>query len=247
MSRHFDPEKPELMDCAEAASPELERDLLALESLNRPFGSHRLLRHFLARWWTPQRCYRVLDLCTGGGDLPRMMVAWARARGITLRIDALDANPHTIEIARRLSAGFPEIEYHCADVLHHESDASYDLVHCSLALHHFGDDDAIRLLRRCREFSTRWVLVSDIERHPATTLGVWLLTALLYRDPMTVHDARLSARRAFSHRELAALARAAGWPAFGHARFLCCRQAVWLENREFAGIPVEVAGVPGLA
>jgi len=35
---------------------------------------------------------------------------------------------------------------------------------CTLALHHFSDDDAVRVLQRCRELSHKFVLVSDLRR-----------------------------------------------------------------------------------
>jgi len=69
MSRHFDPADSEFMDRPQPVSPELERHLAALEAMNRSTGSHRVVRRFLARWWNPDRCYRVLDLCTGSGCL----------------------------------------------------------------------------------------------------------------------------------------------------------------------------------
>jgi SAM-dependent methyltransferase len=247
MSRHFDPAEPEMMDRATEADAELEQDLVNLEGLNRNFGSHRLLRRFLARWWNPGRCYRVLDLCTGGGDMPRVMVDWARPRDITLRIDAVESNAATLEIARRWSTDYPEIHFFNENALRFEPFENYDLVHSSLALHHFSDEDAARLLARCKEMSNRWVLVSDLERHLTTTMGVWLVTAFVYRDPMTVHDGRLSARRAFSFHEMRALAETAGWTNFGHARCLLCRQALWMEARDFGDIPIESVGVPSPA
>ena len=240
MKRAFDPDEPELMDRPQPVTPELEQDLANLVSLNRNFGSHRLVRKFLAQWLNPGRCYRVLDLCTGAGDIPRLMLDWARPRETVLRIDAVDANPSTLEIARRQSAGYPEIDFIRGDSLKFESAATYDLVVCSLALHHFSEDDAVRLLRRCRDLSHRYVLVADIERSALTTLSVWLVTAMLYREPMTRFDGRLSARRAFSFREMRALAEAADWPRFAHARFLPCRQALWLDMRQLADIPETV-------
>ena len=246
MNRAFDPDDPELMDRPQPVSPELEADLINLASLNRHFGSHRLVRRFLASWLQRDRSYRVLDLCTGAGDIPRMMLDWARPRGITLRIDAVDANAATIEIAGKHSTAYPEINYVRGDVLTYESANSYDLVTCSLALHHFSEANAVRLLRRCRELSHRFVLVADLERHAATTLAVWLLTALVYREPMTQHDGRVSAQRAFSFREMRALAEQAGWRDFGHARFAFCRQALWLDGRDLGEIPIEAVMDDGL-
>lgn len=237
MKRAFDPNVPEWMDRPQPVSAELERDLDNLVSLNRHFGSHRLLRRFLGGWLERDQVYRVLDVCTGAGDLPRLMVDWARPRGIRLRIDAIDAHPSTLAIAEKRSAAYPEIRYVQADALAYDAQPGYDLVHCSLALHHFSDEDAARLLKRCRELSNRFVLVSDLERHPLTTAGVWALTGLIYRDPMTRYDGRLSARRAFSFAEMAALADLAGWREYGHARFLFCRQALWMAGRDFGEIP----------
>jgi ubiquinone/menaquinone biosynthesis C-methylase UbiE len=232
------------MDGAKEATPEFEQDLRNLESLNRQFGGHRLVRHFIERWMNPGRCYRVLDLCTGGADVPRMMVNWARAKEITLRIDAVDANPVIVGIARRRCADFPEIHVEEGDVLQYTPDAPYDLVHSSLALHHFGEEDSVRFLRNVRRWTNRWALISDLERHPMTTMGIWLVTSLAYRDPITVHDGRLSAQRAFSYRELRELARMAGWPNFGHRRFMWGRQAIWLDERTLDEVPTDPVGVP---
>ena len=182
----------------------------------------------------PARAYRLLDLCTGGGDIPRLAVSWARARGVRLGVTAVDFQPGTVEIARRWCADFPEITVAQGDARDFAPDACaaapFDFVFCSLALHHFSEDDAVRILRRGRELATRATLVADLERSALAAVCVWLVTALLYREPMTKYDARLSVRRAFSYPELAELARRAGWVDFQHARFPMARQAVWLEK-----------------
>ncbi len=238
MKRVFDPSELEFIDREQPVTPAFENELRHLEEINRYFGSHRLIRKFLQAWLNPGRCYRVLDLCTSSGDIPRVMVDWARRNDITLRIDAVDANASALEVARGLSASYPEIRYLRGDVRTFESDATYDLVCCSLSLHHFGDDDALRVLRRCRQLSHRFAVVADLERSVATSIGVRLLTSFLYREPHTRADALVSARRAFSFRELRALADAAGWQNFGHARFLCARQAIWLDGRDAGDIPL---------
>lgn len=243
MKRAFDPLEPELMDRPQPVSPELEAYMRNLVSLNRYFGSYRLIRKFLAQWLVPERTYRVLDLCTGVGDIPRLMVDWARAAGVTLRIDAVDFHESTLELAKRGSEKYPEIHFLRGDVLKFETKETYDIVTCSLALHHFSDEDALILLKRCRNLSHRFVLVSDLERTLRASIGVRLLTSLLYRLPMTQADANTSVQRAFSFAEMRALAEAAGWENFGHMRFLFCRQAIWLDERTAGDIPA-VAAVP---
>src|SRR5262249_17931396 len=155
------------------------------------------------------------------------------------KIDAIDAGDATLEIARRGAEAYPEIQFLHGNALTFETKETYDLVTCSLALHHFSNDDAVTLLRRCRDISHRFVLVSDLERSLPGGIGVRLLTTFLYRLPMTQADANTSMQRAFSFAELRALAEAAGWENFGHMRFLFCRQAIWLDERTTAEIPAE--------
>jgi SAM-dependent methyltransferase len=218
------------MDRPQPISPELFSDLRNLRALNRYFGSYRLIRHFLRRWLRPNDNLRILDLATGSGDIPRLVVEFGRTIGAKIEIDAVDFQPSTIEIARQLSGGFPEIRYHCADILQFGQERSYAIVLCSLALHHFSEDKAMALLRRCRALSQEKVLVPDLCRGWFAKVGVDLLTATSFREPMTRNDARASAARAFSFQELDRLARDAGWRDFRHRRFRFARQAIWLER-----------------
>ena len=228
MKRDFNPAELELMDRPQPVSLELERDLHNLRQLNRFFGSYTLVKSFLKRWIQPNERLRVVDLATGSGDIPRLIVDYARSVHAEVSVDAIDGQPATLEIAANLSRAYPEIAFHEGNILQWQG-GPYDIVFCSLVLHHFSDADAVRVLQRCRELSRRLVLVSDLRRGWLASAGVYLLTALIFRDPMTRYDGRLSAARAFSFSELAELARRAGWDRFGRARFKFARQAIWLE------------------
>jgi len=230
MKRRFDPAELELMDRPQPVSAELESDLRNLRALNRYFGSYRLVRHFLRRWLKHGDQRRVLDLATGSGDIPRLVVDFARNVGARVEVDAVDFQASTLAIARDLSAEYPEVQYHCADVRQFGEEASYDIVFCSLALHHFIERDAVDLLHHCRSLSRANVLVADLRRGWFASIGVDLITRFIFREPMTRHDARVSIARSFSFRELHGLAHAAGWDRFGHRRFLFARQAIWLER-----------------
>jgi len=230
MKRTFNPAEPELMDRPQPVTPELAADLRNLRQLNRFFGSYALIEHFLRRWVRPGAKLRVLDLATGSGDIPRLVVDFARKNGATVIVDAIDQQGSTLEIARVLSVNYPEINFIQNDVLSFgENGMPYDIVLCSLALHHFDEDAAVRLLARCCELSSKFVLVSDLRRGLLAAIGVYLLTALIFREAMTRTDARLSAERAFSFREFRSLAERAGWRNFGHRKFRFARQAIWIE------------------
>lgn len=231
MKRQFDPAELELMDRPQPVSAELESDLENIRELNRWFGSYALISMFLSRWIKRGARLRMIDLATGSGDIPRLVAEYGRKVGAELQIDALDRQSATLEIAKRLSARYPEISFVEGDVLEWQPPEPYDIVFCTLALHHFSEDNAVHLLQRCRDLSRKFVLVSDLRRGWLATIGVHLLTATMFREPMTKYDGRLSAARAFSFSEMNQLARRAGWTNFGHQSFPFARQAIWLEAR----------------
>lgn len=220
------------MDRPQPVTTELAVDLKNLRQLNRYFGSYRLIEHFLRRWVRRGNQMSILDLATGSGDIPRLTVDFARRIGASVKVTAVDQQASTLEIARGLSGGYPEIDFVEGDLLSFAG-TQYDIVLCSLALHHFADDDAVRVLARCRELARQHVLVADLRRGLLASVGVYLLTAILFREPMTRVDARLSAARAFSFREFRSLAERAGWKKFGHRKFAFARQAIWLDGPEF--------------
>jgi 2-polyprenyl-3-methyl-5-hydroxy-6-metoxy-1,4-benzoquinol methylase len=231
VKRKFDSAEVELMDRPQPVSAALEQDLKNLRQLNRWLGSHALIRHFLCRWISPGIKVRIADLATGSGDIPRLAVDYARATGGIVTIDAIDQQSATLEVARKLSAGYPEISYVNSNILDWAPAEPYDIVLCSLALHHFSDDEAVQVLRHCRELSRKFVLVSDLRRGWLATIGVYILTALIFREPMTRYDGRLSAARSFSFSEVGEMARRASWEKFGHRKFRFARQAIWLESK----------------
>jgi len=230
MKRSFDPAVLEMMDREQPVSGELERDLECLRQLNRWFGSYRLVLGFIRNWIKPEDKLRVVDLATGSGDIPRLIVDYARKIRARVEIDAFDHQPATLEIAQRLSADYPEISYREANILQWNSVEAYDIALCTLALHHFSNEEAVRLLQRCYQVSRRFVMVSDLRRNFSLVAGVYLLTTLIFREAMTRYDSRLSAIRAFSFSEMRDLAVRAGWENFGHKKFHFARQAIWLEK-----------------
>jgi SAM-dependent methyltransferase len=230
MKRQFDPETLEIMDRPQPVSAELKRDLRNLRRFNRWFGSYTLITSFLRRWIKPAAHLRIVDLCTGSGDIPRLIADYARSVGAEVTIDAVDQQSATLEIARHLSAKYHNIDFVEANILSWEPPELCDIALCTLALHHFSDDDAVRVLQRCRELSRKFVLVSDLQRGLFGALGVYFLTATLFREPMTRFDARLSMARAFSVSEMRELAVRAGWRDFRHKSFPIARQAIWLEE-----------------
>ena len=226
MLRRFDPDNPELMDRPQPVSPALERDLANLRGLNRWFGAWRIVRKVLGPVLRPGGNVRIADLCTGSGDLPRLMVDLGRKQGTAVSVEAVEGHPATWEIGRRFCEGEPQISLIHEDVRLWEPAEAPDWIVCSLALHHFTQGDAVAILTRMRRLAKCGVLIADLERCWWAAAGIYA-ASIFYREPMTVEDMRRSALAAFSWEELRQMTAAAGWQDVHQERFWYGRQAAW--------------------
>jgi SAM-dependent methyltransferase len=162
----------------------------------------------LARALAPRRV-RVLDLATGGGDVPIRLWQRARRAGLPIDIDGCDVSPvameHANQAARRAGA---EVRFFRADALEDDWPADYDVATCSLFLHHLTEDQAESLLRRMA--TARLVLVNDLVRGRAGLLLARVGTRLLTRSPVVHVDGPRSVEGAFAVAEVRGLADRAG-------------------------------------
>ncbi len=161
----------------------------------------------------PDGACRVLDVATGAGDVPLALCALAARQGLNLQFTAIDISPHAIAYAKkRAGASGDSIEFHQCDVRRDEFPrADYDIVMCSLFLHHLDDDQAVMLLRKMREAARRLVIVCDLRR---CSRGLWLTrvaSRVLTRSPVVHADGPRSVRAAFTIEEARCAAQRAGW------------------------------------
>lgn len=201
----------ELMDEPGQDADELARSLADIRLVNRFLGGTRVILWHLTRLVRrhPGRAWRILDVATGSGDIPLAVAEWARHRGIRMEIVATDKHPTTLAVAAERLAGMPHVHTETADALALPYAAGeFDLVLCSMALHHFDDrDDVLRVLREMDRVARVAGIVNDLRRSRPALLGAQLLAATVWRThPVTRHDGPLSVRRAFTHAELRTLA-----------------------------------------
>lgn len=206
--------RPELMDGPEVDPGELERSLADLRGVNRWLGGAREVIRLLAPMLDrlAARPARVLDVATGSADIPLLLARWGRRRGVPLEIVATDLHPMTLEVARRRARGEPWVAVRSADALALPfEDGAFHFALCCTALHHFTEEDAVRVLRELDRVASAGVVVSDLRRSRPALLGAQLLAGTVWRrHPITRHDGPHSVRGAFTAAELESLAARAG-------------------------------------
>lgn len=93
---------PELMDGDGNSDDDLAASLRDLERVNRWLGGTVTLRRPLEALVRRDglRAFTLLDVGTGGGEVPRAVVAAARRRGIDARAVGVDLDPQIVRYAR---------------------------------------------------------------------------------------------------------------------------------------------------
>src|SRR5581483_9493076 len=183
--------------------------LAALARINRLSRSADVLWPEIAKLARAAgRPLRVLDVATGSGDVPARLWAKARRAGVALELAGCDVSPTAVAEANRRAGA--AVRFFTHDVIRDPLPTGYDVVTCSLFLHHLSDDDAAAVLRRMGDAAGRLVLVNDLARSRFNFLAVWLACRLTTRSRVVRFDGPASVRSAFTPAEALALAGRAG-------------------------------------
>ena len=198
----------------------LAGNLRDLRRLNRALGGVRLSRLAVDRLLNAAPTHMdaspisIIDVGTGGADIPVALLAEARRRGRALEVVAVDARPEVIEAARASRPVLSRLPGLALDVSDGRSlphpDRAFDIAHASLLVHHFAPDEAVVLLAEMARVARLGIVVNDLDRGRLRWLGAWLIAHLFTLNRYTRRDAPLSVRRAYTPREMAELLSRAG-------------------------------------
>jgi ubiquinone/menaquinone biosynthesis C-methylase UbiE len=196
---------PELLDTDSGTAKEIEGSLRDLRSFNQRLGgiaTTRDLIHNVARR-TGRMEFSVLEVAAGTGFLPTQASQALQRSGINLKITLLDrAATHLPKngTTKKIAADALSVPF---------SDSAFDLVSCSLFLHHLSPEEVVRFARESLRVSRIAVLVNDLVRHPLH-LALAYAGVPIYRSRITRHDAPASVKQAYTVEEMAEFFRRAG-------------------------------------
>jgi SAM-dependent methyltransferase len=175
------------------------RNLADIVRINRRFGGHSILQTSLAQVARPNDTFSLLDVGAASGDAARLI----RRLYPGASVHSFDSNANNLA-----QAPFPKL---LGDAFHLPfGDGVFDIVVCSLFLHHFEDDQVEDLLRSFYKLARKALLVFDLERHILPYLFLPFTRPIFKWNRVTVNDGMKSVRAAFRLRELEDLARTAG-------------------------------------
>lgn len=201
---------PELMDAPDVDPREHRAALAALRRSNRLLRFDARLARAVATV-APRNDARIVELGTGGGGLLAALAAQFNLTEVTYRVIGLDRSPFALAHAQTNLGSGRTSGFVAGDAMRLPfADRSLDVVVCSLLLHHFDAESAVRMLQEAARVACRAVVVGDLNRTWLAWALTWLFTRLTSSSRLFHVDGPRSVRAAYRPAEVLALTAAAG-------------------------------------
>jgi 2-polyprenyl-3-methyl-5-hydroxy-6-metoxy-1,4-benzoquinol methylase len=189
----------------------LFRDTLdKLEIINRFLGGNSVTINGLKKLLKNQpknKTITIVDLGCGNGDILRDISKFGRKNNYSFKLIGIDANLAATEYAKELSKEYSELSFKTMDILSEDfKKQSYDVVLCTLFLHHFKNEELISFLKTTTDKATIGVVVNDLHRHKLAYY-LFKLIGFFIKNKMVRQDGLTSVLRAFKREDLENIAK----------------------------------------
>jgi len=197
---------PELMDDFQMEGEILRDALDKIASINQLLGGNKVTLNgikILMQSKPKDEPVRITDIGCGNGDMLRALADYAKEKKLNFILKGIDANNFTIKHAENLSENYTNIFYECRDVFDNsEEEEPCDIFICTLTLHHFKDEEIIRILEKFKQSAKMGIVINDLHR---SALAYYLFKALCFvfgLNDMSREDGLVSILRGFKKADL---------------------------------------------
>ncbi|MBU8882408.1 methyltransferase domain-containing protein [Kaistella sp. DKR-2] len=145
----------------------------------------------------------IMDFGCGSGDMLRMLSKYGAANNLKFNLIGIDANEATIRHAENCSADYNDIIYLAEDIFKYDfSQYKIDIAVMTLTLHHFKDEDILKILGTVNNLVTKGTVVNDLQRSKVAYRLFQLIIFIFRLDKMTADDGLISILRGFKKADL---------------------------------------------
>jgi 2-polyprenyl-3-methyl-5-hydroxy-6-metoxy-1,4-benzoquinol methylase len=145
----------------------------------------------------------IVDIGCGNGDMLRALSDYASNNNLNFKLIGIDANQFTINHAKELSKQYQNITYQCEDIFDDKfKNLKYDIVLCTLTLHHFKDAEIIKLVSVFNENASIGIVINDLQRSALAYRLFQVLCFVFRLNKMSREDGLVSILRGFKKEEL---------------------------------------------
>ncbi|UQN09549.1 class I SAM-dependent methyltransferase [Deinococcus sp. QL22] len=192
-----------------------------LTKLHRTYAQFAAVNALVSGWWgvyTGQirpylrrdQAATLLDIGSGGGDVPRRLAYWAAHDGFRLQVTAIDADARAVAYASSLgtAANLQFRQAFSGDLV--QEGQTFDFITSNHLLHHLTAPELTALLEDSERLCRVAVIHSDLERSALAYAAFGVGIGPWFRGSFIREDGMLSIRRSYTAPELAQVA-PAGW------------------------------------
>jgi 2-polyprenyl-3-methyl-5-hydroxy-6-metoxy-1,4-benzoquinol methylase len=199
-------EKPEIMDDFTMEGEVLRNALDKIAKINQLLGGNKITLRGITDLMTSipkSRIITIVDVGCGNGDMLRTIADYGLKNGFEFKLIGIDANAFTVNHARKLSKNYSNIIYKSGDVFDKPfAELKYDIVLCTLTLHHFKEEEIMKLMRIFDANSSIGIVINDLQRSAIAYRLFQLLCFVFRLNDMSREDGLTSILRGFKKEEL---------------------------------------------
>lgn len=145
----------------------------------------------------------ILDVGSGASD----NLLFIKTKSPFINITGVDLNKRACSYLKTNS----NVDVLCADSLVIPvKDKQFDIVHVSLFLHHFREEEIKRMLENFIRISRYGIIINDLRRSVIALAGIKIIAALFSKSELYKNDGPLSVKRGFIKKELTGILREIG-------------------------------------
>lgn len=206
---------PEIMDDFTMEGDVLRDALDKIASINRLLGGNKITLQGITKLLKPipkSKTITIIDVGCGNGDMLRVLDNFGKCNGYNFNLIGIDANDFTIKHAAKLSKNYANISYRCEDVFTENfNQLKYDIVLCTLTLHHFKNIKIDTLLDVFYNNASIGIVINDLQRSSISYRLFQALCFVFCLNSMSREDGLTSILRGFKREDLELFSKTVGF------------------------------------
>lgn len=196
----------ELMDDFELEGEMLQDALDKIATINQLLGGNKLTLEgvkAVLQNVDKESEITIVDVGCGNGDMVRYIADYGIKEGYNFKLIGIDANAFTINHAENLSRNYTNITYKCIDIFTKQfNELKYDIVLCTLTLHHFNTNEIVQLVQQFNSISSVGIVINDLQRSSISYRLFQMVCFVFNLNKMSREDGLVSILRGFKKHEL---------------------------------------------